>query len=281
MTDACPTPMPGIDAHAHVFTRDLSLTSGRRYTPDYDATLQDYLAHLDAHGLSHGVLVQPSFLGTDNHYLLDALAQAPERLRGVVVVEPEIEIARLQAMAGQGVVGIRLNLMGKPLPDFTEARWAPLFSQVAALGWHVELHRHVEDLPFLIGGLLPFGCRIVVDHFGRPDARLGVDDSAFRALLELGQTGQVWIKVSAIYRLGGSDEQNAAFARAALPLLVQHFGAQRLVWGSDWPHTQHEQHISYAAVVEQLHQLDCPEPVMRSLLVDAPRALFDFSPAAG
>ncbi|WP_434677170.1 amidohydrolase family protein [Pseudomonas sp. R1-18] len=280
MTDACPTPMPGIDAHAHVFTRDLSLTSGRRYTPDYDATLQDYLAHLDAHGLSHGVLVQPSFLGTDNHYLLDALAQAPERLRGVVVVEPEIEAARLQAMAGQGVVGIRLNLMGKPLPDFTEARWAPLFSQVAALGWHVELHRHVEDLPSLIRALLPFGCRIVVDHFGRPDARLGVDDPAFQALLELGETGQVWIKVSAIYRLGGSSEQNAAFASAALPLLIQNFGAQRLVWGSDWPHTQHEQHVSYASVVEQLRQLDCPDPIRRSLLVDAPRALFGFPSTA-
>lgn len=280
MTDACPTPMPGIDAHAHVFTRDLSLTSGRRYTPDYDATLQDYLAHLDAHGLSHGVLVQPSFLGTDNRYLLDALAQAPERLRGVVVVEPEIEPARLQAMAGQGVVGIRLNLMGKPLPDFTEARWAPLFRQVAALGWHVELHRHVEDLPSLIRALLPSGCKIVVDHFGRPDARLGVDHPAFRALLKLGETGQVWVKVSAIYRLGGSDEQNAAFAKDALPLLVESFGSQRLVWGSDWPHTQHEQQVSYTSVVEQLRQLDCADPIRRSLLVDAPRALFGFQPTA-
>lgn len=279
MTDACSTPLLGIDAHAHVFTRSLSLTSGRRYTPDYNATLQDYLAHLDVHGLSHGVLVQPSFLGTDNHYLLDALAQAPDRLRGVVVVEPGIEGAQLQAMAGQGVVGIRLNLMGKPLPDFTESQWAPLFKQVAALGWHVELHRHVEDLPCLIRGLLPFGCKIVIDHFGRPDARQGVDDPAFRALLELGLTGQVWVKVSAIYRLGGDAEQNTAFANAALPLLVQTFGAQRLVWGSDWPHTQHEQQVSYASVVEQLRELDCPDSVKRSLLVEAPGALFDFAQA--
>lgn len=276
MTDACSTPMLGIDAHAHVFTSSLSLTSGRRYTPDYNATLQDYLAHLDAHGLSHGVLVQPSFLGTDNQYLLDALAQAPDRLRGVVVIDPHTEADQLQAMARQGVVGIRLNLMGKPLPDFSEPHWAPLFKQVAALGWHIELHRHVEDLPVLIRGLLPFGCKIVVDHFGRPDARLGVDDPAFRALLELGLTGQVWVKVSAIYRLGGSAEQNTAFANAALPLLVKTFGTQRLVWGSDWPHTQHEQDVSYAGVIEQLRRLDCPDPVKRNLLVDAPGQLFGF-----
>nr|CUV26796.1 protein of unknown function [Ralstonia solanacearum] len=39
----------------------------------YDATLPAYLAQLDAHGLSHGVLIQPSFLGVDNSYLLAAL----------------------------------------------------------------------------------------------------------------------------------------------------------------------------------------------------------------
>lgn len=277
MTHVRSTPISGIDAHAHVFTRSLSLASGRRYTIDYDATLPAYLAHLDASGLSHGVLVQPSFLGTDNQYLLDALAQAPDRLRGVVVVEPGIDAEALQAMAEQGVVGIRLNLMGKPLPDFSEPQWTPLLKQVAALGWHVELHRHVEDLPDLIRGLLPFGCKIVVDHFGRPDAGLGVDDPAFQALLELGLTGQVWVKVSAIYRLGASAEINTAFANAALPLLVRTFGAGRLVWGSDWPHTQHEDQVSYAAVVEQFRQLDCPDPIKRSLLIDAPRELFDFS----
>lgn len=92
--------MLGIDAHAHVFSKDLSLASGRRYSPDYDATVQAYLANLSEHGLSHGVLVQPSFLGTDNRFLLDALAQAPDRLRGVAVVDTDISRGALQHMAG-------------------------------------------------------------------------------------------------------------------------------------------------------------------------------------
>ncbi len=87
MPDTCTKPITGIDCHAHVFSRDLELAAVRRYTPGYDATLAQYLSHLHAHGLSHGVLVQPSFLGTDNRYLLAALRQAPEQLRGVVVVE--------------------------------------------------------------------------------------------------------------------------------------------------------------------------------------------------
>lgn len=266
--------MLGIDAHAHVFSRELDLTTARRYTPDYDATLAMYLDTLREHGLSHGVLVQPSFLGTDNSYLLAALRQAPKQLRGVVVVEREISRERLDEMDRIGVVGVRLNLMGKALPDFSEPAWHGFFVHLAELDWHVELHRQVEDLPALIRGLMPFGIKIVVDHFGRPDARLGVHQPGFARLLEAGCSGQVWMKVSGIYRLEGNEHQNLAFAREALPLLEQSFGMQRLVWGSDWPHTQHESSIDYGTVVEQLQTLGCSASMRRSLLIDAPSVLF-------
>lgn len=269
-------PILGIDSHAHVFSRELELTTARRYTPDYDATLAMYQANLREHRLSHGVLVQPSFLGTDNRYLLAALAEAPELLRGVVVVARDISRAELQAMAVQGVVGIRLNLMGKPLPDFTEPAWRVLFGHVAELGWHIELHRQVADLPGVVRALLPFGCKVVVDHFGRADARLGVNQPGFIELLDLGSTGQVWMKVSGVYRLGGSARQNLEFACSVLPLLEHSFGPQRLVWGSDWPHTQHEEVVSYGTVVDQLRALGCSESLRRALLIDAPAQLFGF-----
>jgi len=277
MSDTCSQPILGIDSHAHVFSRELDLTTARRYTPDYDATLGLYLDNLREHGLSHGVLVQPSFLGTDNSYLLAALQLAPEQLRGVVVVERDISCERLNEMDRCGVVGVRLNLMGKALPDLSEPAWRSFFAHLVELDWHVELHRQVEDLPILIRGLMPFGIKIVVDHFGRPDARLGMDQPGFGQMLEQGLNGQVWMKVSGIYRLGGSEQQNLDFARQALPLLEQSFGLRRLVWGSDWPHTQHENSINYASVVQQLQALGCSAQMMRSLLIEAPQVLFDFA----
>ena len=66
-----------IDSHAHVFVRGLPLAPQRRHAPDYDATPADFGALLDAHGVSHALLVQPSFLGTDNRFLLDAIRARP------------------------------------------------------------------------------------------------------------------------------------------------------------------------------------------------------------
>lgn len=276
MPDTCSTPITGIDSHAHVFSRELKLAAARRYTPGYDATLTQYLKHLQTHGLSHGVLVQPSFLGTDNSYLLAALRQAPEQLRGVVVLERDVSRVVLDDMARLGVVGVRLNLMGKAVPDFRDAAWRDFFGHIAELDWHVELHLNAQALPGLIRQLMPFGVKLVVDHFGRPDARLGTGQPGFAELMELGLSGRVWMKVSGIYRLAGTDQQNLAFARAVMPLLEQSFGPHRLVWGSDWPHTQHEAHVGFDGVMAQLQALQCPAPFMRALLVDTPRSLFKF-----
>src|SRR5512143_4341191 len=84
-----------VDAHAHVMRRDLPLASERHSAPKRDVTVDEYLAVLDAHRISHGVLTAPSFYGTNNALLLSALDAAPARLRGTVIVDPSIEAREL------------------------------------------------------------------------------------------------------------------------------------------------------------------------------------------
>jgi len=263
--------MTAVDSHAHIFRRGLKLAPVRRYTPDYDAPLQDYLDRLGASGVSHGVLVQPSFLGTDNSFLLAALGAEPERLRGIAVVAPGVAPAALEAMDRCGVVGIRLNLAGAPLPDLRRGAWPACLDRVARLGWQVEVLRGSRDLPGLVEALLGAGVDVVVDHFGLPDPGQGIDDPGFRALLDLAGSRRVWLKLSGRYRFGAGQ------AEAAMPLVRAAFGLDRLVWGSDWPHTQFEDQMDYPGAMGHLHRW-IPDPRERAtVLVDTPARLFRFS----
>ncbi|MGN6658707.1 MAG: amidohydrolase family protein, partial [Achromobacter mucicolens] len=216
-----PSPLPGaaVDTHAHVFHQGLALADTRRHTPDYDATLAEYLGLLDAHGLRHGVLVQPSFLGTDNSHLVQALRAAPARLRGVAVVALDITDTELQDLAGAGVVGIRLNLVGLDSPALQTPAWQSLLARVNALGWHVEIHLQAARLDGVMPALLAADCRIVVDHFGRPDPALGVSDPGFQYLLRQAVSGRVWVKLAAPYRNWGAAACAASGRLATQQLL--------------------------------------------------------------
>ena len=265
-----------VDTHAHVFTRDMTMIVSRRYSPTRDATIADYLGMLDNNGISHGVLVQVSFLGTDNSYLLEALRQAPTRLRGVVVVDPDIRMVELRALDRLGVVGVRLNLIGVSDPHLADDEWQGHLRCLAALDWHVEIQAEAHRLPRLIPTLLRSGVRVVVDHFGRPDRALRIDDPGFQYLLNLAGTGLVWVKLSGAYRNGWTEHGEHA-AISAARALFREFGPERLLWGSDWPHTGFEQLVSVRQARCALEQWIPSEVDRRSVMVGTPGHLFRFN----
>lgn len=262
-----------VDTHAHIFEQGLPLASKRRYAPEYDAKVESFLKLLDANNMAVGVLVQPSFLGTDNSYMLKALRRHPDRLRGVAVVDPAISHDELMALHKDGVVGIRLNLIGTDLPDLTGGPWPALLAWVKKMDWHVELHREAKDLPQLMEPLLKAKVRIVVDHFGRPDPKDPLGDPGFKYLLSKGGTGLVWVKLSGAYR-NGSLESGDAFAAAATKLLLKSYGPKRLLWGSDWPHTGFEKQISYEVPLRAFERW-VPDAATRGVILGkAPWELF-------
>nr|WP_288257028.1 amidohydrolase family protein [uncultured Pseudomonas sp.] len=266
----------GIDTHAHIFRQDLPMVPGRRYSPSYDASVEQYLAHLDACALSHGVLIQPSFLGTDNHYMVAALQRFPQRLRGVAVVDAQVSDAELDELAAAGVVGIRLNLIGKVLEDYTGPAWNGLFRRLARRGWQVEIQRVFDDLALIVPAILESGVTLVIDHFGLPAPSVQLDDPKHDAFFDLLGQAPVWIKLSAAYR-SQSDQARAQAIEARLREACG--GVGRFLWGSDWPNTQFESQTRYDQQFALLEAL-LPNPEeRRRVLVDNPATLFGFASA--
>ena len=242
-------PAGRFDGHAHVFRADLPMVKGRRYTPDYDALPEDYCRLLKQHGLDGALLVQPSFLGADNSYLLKVLedhaGRADLTFRGVVVLDPSAPVDRglLREMNARGILGIRLNLVRRE-KSFRYADWAPVLAETEKLGWHVELHAKGDYLPAILPSLTARHGKVVLDHFGlvAPEG----DCAGLRSILEQPED-RLWVKVSGAYRiLGGFDRSGDATAMKALrSRYLEHFGPARLIWGSDWPHTQFESQMTY------------------------------------
>lgn len=264
-----------IDSHAHVFLRSLKMAKFHRYLPKYDASVERYLSLLDEFHFSNGVIIQPSFLGTDNHYLLSALDRHPHRLRGVVVIDPARDLEKLEEWKHAGCAGIRFNLFDLPDPVLSDSSWRKALKKIRDLDWQVELHVEARRLPELAPALLDAGVRIVVDHFGRPDPTLGVNDPGFHYLLSLAESRRVWVKISAAYRSGG-NRRGEKFALQAVPLFKKSFGLDRMIWGSDWPHTQFEKSESYRSSYQFLLRM-LPDPAEREIVLgSSPRDLYGF-----
>ncbi|MBV1700828.1 MAG: amidohydrolase family protein [Hyphomicrobiales bacterium] len=259
-----------IDTHAHVFHRGLPMLEGRRYTPGYDATLENYLQQLDNNGLTHGILVQPSFLGEDNGFMLESIAAAHGRLRGIAVVGPTLSQKRVQQLRDGGVIGVRINLIGQRIPNLNTPEWSRALNELISAGMYIEVYGRSTALAIIVPMLLAKGANVILDHVAMPDPQLGIYDPHFETVLDLALTRKVWCKISAPYRSGPHGHTNAL---EAYPELVLAFKTDRILWGSDWPHTQHENAQHYRKTVEFFESV-VPDPAERAKILGNFQALF-------
>lgn len=260
--------LPIVDCHAHVFTATAPAVRGARYRPGYAASLSSWQAHWARCGVTHGVLVQPSFFGTDNAEMLAALAIDPSHLRGVAVLEATADEGLVERLDRAGVRAVRLNLRGAQEDMYALEPWQRLLARVRDRGWHVEVLTDAGRIPAVARSLRATPMRVVLDHMGHPGP--ADVDATFEAAAALAATHEVWVKLSAPYRLAGLDP--AALARRWLALL----GDTRLVWGSDWPWTGHEAGRDYRGSLQALADW-VGEPSARSILWDNPARLYRFT----
>lgn len=231
-------PAGATDCHAHIFGPATKYRYFRQrvYTPP-DALLPAYWRMLDTLGVQRAVLVQPSVYEFDNSAMLDAIAASDRPMRGVAVVPESISDAELERMHQSGVRGVRFNICdvkpeqrGKISMEVVRR----IARRIKRLGWHVQFLMRVDEFPDLEEMFNDFPTDIVVDHFGYMKPPANIDHPSFQALLALVARGHCWVKISRAYSFGDAKP----FARALVAA-----NADRLVWGSDWPHQIGRAHV--------------------------------------
>src|SRR3984893_4319470 len=245
-----------IDAHVHVWTPDVvhfprnPKYAGPQVKPD-SFTQEQLLAIARPSGVSRIVLIQMSFYGTDNAYMLDAIKRYPAVFSGVGILDhnaPGVrnEMIRLETL---GVRGYRIT------PGSQTSTWLDSAGMQAM--WQCGAEKRIAMCPLIGPDAIPSVDRmcakfpdtpVVIDHMARIGAAGVVRETDVRALCGLAHHKNTHVKVSAFYALGKKQYPYTDL----IPLiraLYDAYGPQRLMWASDSPFQVQEPH-TYAGSIE-------------------------------
>jgi predicted TIM-barrel fold metal-dependent hydrolase len=276
------------DCHTHVFgdPHRFPMASTRNYTPE-QASVEEMRAMHRALHTTRVVVVNPSIYGTDNSCTLDGIKQLGPSARGVAVIDEKTPDSALADMETAGIRGIRINLetAGQTDPSLARRRFQAAVDRVKGGKWHIQVYTRLSVIESMKDQIAAAPMPVVFDHFGGAQAAEGTRQPGFETLLNLVRSGKAYVKISAPYRaskLPGYTDV-APLAKALIAA-----NAQRMLWGSDWPHPGTPVPGRSLSVITPLFQIDdgavlnllpvwAPDAAVRkTILVDNPAKLYRF-----
>jgi predicted TIM-barrel fold metal-dependent hydrolase len=283
-------PPHACDCHTHIFgdPAEFPLFSGRTYTPETASPAEMSKVHAALH-MQRVVIVTPSIYGTDNSCTLFGMKARGSNARGVAVVADDTPLAELERLKDAGFRGMRINLATGGQNDVATGRrrFQTAVMQANSVGWHVQMFTNLPVISGIRDLALDSPVPVVFDHFGGTNAALGLSQPGFGDLVALVRSGKAYVKISGAYRASEKGPDYADIAPFAQALIVAN--ADRVLWGSDWPHPATVTATGHAATeVTPLLQIDDgrllnqlpvwardPE-VRKKILVDNPARLYGF-----
>jgi L-fuconolactonase len=205
-----------------------------------DVTIDDWQREAQPLGVAAGVLVQAAPTEAETAFLLEQAARH-DAVRGVVgwvdllAADAPDRIARLAASQP------KLKGLRPMLQDIADTGWilqpalTPALEATAACGLVLDAlvqPRHLRLLPALCARHPRL--QVVVDHGAKPDIARGMWQPWADDLRRVARETGAVCKLSGLLTEAGPQPSRGAAARWGEHLLDS-FGAERVLWGSDWP----------------------------------------------
>ncbi|MEM1428075.1 MAG: amidohydrolase family protein [Pseudomonadota bacterium] len=231
-----------IDAHQHFWA--LARGDYGWLTPDLAPIYRDFGPDdlhplLTSHGIDGTVLVQAAPTAAETRYMLD-LAATHDFVLGVVGwadLEDTDAPDALAALAREPkLVGLRPMIQDIADPDWMlQPALSPAFEAMSALGLVFDaltLPKHLPNLRKLLARHREL--RVVIDHISKPRIAAGAFQDWATDIAAIARETTAHVKLSGLVTEAGDDwtvEDLEPFAAHVLNV----FGADRVLWGSDWP----------------------------------------------
>ncbi len=230
-------PANACDTHTHIFGdfARFPFWSGRTYTPP--PALPAAMAAMHKRlGVTRVVIVTPSVYGTDNSATIFGLRARGKTARGIAVIDPKIPDAELDKLHAEGFRGVRLNLATAAAIGATEARdrFKATIARLPRLNWHLQIYVRPADVTTFKDLILAAPVPVVIDHVGGAEQSRGLTQPGYSDLLDLVRQGKAYVKITHRFISQGNSPDLAQPLIAANP--------SRVLWGTDWPHTDSDPH---------------------------------------
>ncbi|MFO1395561.1 MAG: amidohydrolase family protein [Burkholderiales bacterium] len=269
---------PKVDCHVHVLDPwRFPYAPDTHYRPagQETGTYEQLDALFAAYGTRHAIIVGPnSGYGLENTCLLAALARARGCHQGIAVVRNDVSRGELQALKGQGIVGVAWNATFYGVPHYDDA--APLLAHLRDLDLCVSVQVEHDQMVALAPMLADSGVRVLVDHCGRPTAAAGLAQAGFQAVLALAATGRAYVKLSGVAKITPESFPYAG-ATPYFAALLDAYTPARCLWASDWPYLRATARMDYGVLLKHIERMLPDAAMRRQVLWETPRALFGFA----
>jgi predicted TIM-barrel fold metal-dependent hydrolase len=283
-------PPGACDCHTHIFgpEKQFPYWSERAYTPA-DASIAQ-IKQLHHHlGIERVVIVHPSPYGVDNSRSLEAIRELGNQARGVSVIdESKTTMQEIEKLHQAGFRGVRLNLetSGVEDPIFAKNKLVQTAKLIQSFGWHIQIYSNPQLVTQLSHEIIHCDVPVVLDHFARTSIDAGLDQPFILQLLEMLKSGNVWMKLSAPQRI--TDHPDSDLMAEFTNMLIG-TNQDRLVWGSDWPHSGAQpgkkrvkeeiepfHPINDGHALNRLNHWVRDPAILKKILSDNPAQLYDF-----
>ena len=234
-----------IDGHSHIWTPDVAhypLAPGYKVEDMKPAsfTAEELLATCRPAGVGRVNLIQMSFYGFDNSYMLDMIKLYPDRFIGTAVIDALAD-APDRAMADLKPRGVKVFRISPRLSKLPPARWLEpkgyeaMFAAAARNGQALSGLIDPDAFPEVdrMCGRFP-DSTFIVDHLGRIGAGGTIEPADVDALCALAKHPKVLVKVGAFYALGKKAPPYLDLG-PLIRRVIQAFGPERCLWESDCP----------------------------------------------
>lgn len=240
------------DIHPHIISNDTERYPivpllGKRsdWSHESSTDLDQLLVSMKESGVTKAAIVHSSTTyGFDNSYVADAVAQYPGLFTGVFSIDVLEDDAaeKIAYWYGRGLTGLRIFSKGSTIAkqwlSLDDARVFPAYEKCEELGIPVciNIHANDEELKQVHAVLKRFpNVNFLLDHLGRVKVSDGAPHDGARPLFELAQYPNMYLKLTPRLTQDFNAEGSRGTPVSFLPLLVSHFGSDRIAFGSNYP----------------------------------------------